>query len=108
MALKGKLEAIIYAAEEPVTLDQLTLLLKESVIQENGLTEMEPTVAQAEAKKSHLITVVLARLGFQVARVVPPLGFEVGMGEVVRRKGKLSSRHSEPVGEAGYDQPAAN
>src|SRR3954465_14900372 len=50
MALKGKLEAIIYAAEEPVTLDQLTLLLKESVIQENALTEMEPAAAQAEAK----------------------------------------------------------
>src|SRR3954463_7633200 len=50
MALKGKLEAIIYAAEEPVTLDQLTLLLKESVIQENGLAEMAPAAAQAEAK----------------------------------------------------------
>lgn len=50
MALKGKLEAIIYAAEEPVTLDQLTLLLKESVITENGLTELEPAAAQAEAK----------------------------------------------------------
>ncbi|HWR15542.1 MAG TPA: SMC-Scp complex subunit ScpB [Terriglobales bacterium] len=50
MALKGKLEAIIYAAEDPVTLDQLTLLLKESVIQENGLTDMEPAAAQAEAK----------------------------------------------------------
>jgi segregation and condensation protein B len=50
MALKGKLEAIIYAAEEPVTLDQLTLLLKESVITENGLTELEPAAAQAEAR----------------------------------------------------------
>ena len=50
MALKGKLEAIIYAAEEPVTLDQLTLLLKESVINEGGLTEMEPAAAQTEAK----------------------------------------------------------
>ncbi len=50
MALKGKLEAIIYAAEEPVTLDQLTLLLKESVIQENGLAELEPAAAQTEAK----------------------------------------------------------
>lgn len=50
MAIKGKLEAIIYAAEEPVTLDQLTLLLKEPVIQENGLTDMEPAAAQAEAK----------------------------------------------------------
>ncbi|HET9695569.1 MAG TPA: SMC-Scp complex subunit ScpB [Terriglobales bacterium] len=50
MALKGRLEAIIYAAEEPVTLDQLTLLLKESVIQENGLTDREPVAAQSEAK----------------------------------------------------------
>lgn len=50
MALKGRLEAIIYAAEEPVTLDQLTLLLKESVIQENGLTDREPAAAQNEAK----------------------------------------------------------
>jgi segregation and condensation protein B len=50
MALKGRLEAIIYAAEEPVTLDQLTLLMKESVIQEGGLTELEPAAAQAEAK----------------------------------------------------------
>jgi segregation and condensation protein B len=50
MALKGKLEAIIYAAEEPVTLDQLTLLLKESVINEGGLMELEPAAAQTEAK----------------------------------------------------------
>lgn len=50
MALKGRLEAIIYAAEEPVTLDQLTLLLKESVIQDNGLTDREPAAAQGEAK----------------------------------------------------------
>lgn len=50
MALKGRLEAIIYAAEEPVTLDQLTLLMKESVINEGGLTEMEPAAAQTEAK----------------------------------------------------------
>jgi segregation and condensation protein B len=50
MALKGKLEAIIYAAEEPVTLDQLTLLLKESVISEAGLTDLEPSAAQTEAK----------------------------------------------------------
>src|SRR5512141_19527 len=50
MALKGRLEAIIYAAEEPVTIDQLTLLLKESVINEGGLTDLEPATAQTEAK----------------------------------------------------------
>jgi segregation and condensation protein B len=50
MSLKGQLEAIIYAAEEPVTIDQLTLLLKESVINDEGLTDLEPAAAQAEAK----------------------------------------------------------
>jgi segregation and condensation protein B len=50
LSLKGKLEAIIYAAEEPVTIDQLTLLLKESVVNDDGLTGLEPAAAQSEAK----------------------------------------------------------
>jgi segregation and condensation protein B len=41
MSLQGKIEAIIYAAEEPVTLEQLAILLKRDV-----LTELE---AQASA-----------------------------------------------------------
>jgi segregation and condensation protein B len=36
MSLKAKLEAIIYAAETPVTLDQLIELVKESVINEGA------------------------------------------------------------------------
>jgi segregation and condensation protein B len=36
MSLKAKLEAIIYAAETPVTLDQLIELVKESVISEGA------------------------------------------------------------------------
>jgi len=50
MSLKGKLEAIIYAAEEPVTIDQLTLLLKESVINDDNLASLEPATAQTEVK----------------------------------------------------------
>ena len=51
MSLKGQLEAIIYAAEDPVTIDQLTLLLKESVIADDTtLTALEPSAAQTEAK----------------------------------------------------------
>ena len=49
MSLKAKLEAIIYAAETPVTLDQLIELVKESVISEgagNG-TEVKPRVRLA-------------------------------------------------------------
>jgi len=36
MSLKAKLEAIVYAAEAPVTLDQMVQLVKDSVIAENG------------------------------------------------------------------------
>jgi segregation and condensation protein B len=40
MSLKAKLEAIIYAAETPITLDQIVALLQDSVIAE-GATEEE-------------------------------------------------------------------
>src|ERR1700687_1706117 len=40
MSLKAKLEAIIYAAETPITLDQIADLLNDSVIEE-GATEEE-------------------------------------------------------------------
>ena len=52
MGIKGKLEAVIYAAEEPVTLDQLMLLLKDSIASEGGLNVegAEPAAVQGEVK----------------------------------------------------------
>ena len=49
MSLKAKLEAIIYAAENPVTLDQLIELVKESVISEGAAdgTEVKSRVRLA-------------------------------------------------------------
>ena len=41
MSLKAKLEAIIYAAEMPVTLDNIVQLVKESVIAEGAADETE-------------------------------------------------------------------
>jgi segregation and condensation protein B len=41
MSLKAKLEAIIYAAETPITLDQLVQLAKESVINSGAADEAE-------------------------------------------------------------------
>ncbi len=38
MSLKGKLEAIIYAAEEPVTVDQMAVLLRHDVLAELAAT----------------------------------------------------------------------
>ncbi len=46
MGLKGKLEALIYAAEEPITLEQLAFLMKEPVLQE---LSVEQQSAAAEA-----------------------------------------------------------
>ena len=41
MSLKAQLEAIIYAAETPITLEQMTQLVKESVIAEGAADEAE-------------------------------------------------------------------
>src|SRR5215472_11729526 len=41
MSLKAQLEAIIYAAETPITLDQITALVKDSVAAEGVSEEAE-------------------------------------------------------------------
>src|SRR6202047_1072580 len=41
MSLKAELEAIIYAAETPITLEQMTQLVKETVIAEGAADEAE-------------------------------------------------------------------
>ncbi len=52
MSLKSKIEAIIYAAEEPVTLEQMSLVLKDEVAAEAGLSpDAEPAAVQAEGKR---------------------------------------------------------
>ncbi|HMK30610.1 MAG TPA: SMC-Scp complex subunit ScpB [Terriglobales bacterium] len=53
MSLKGKLEAIIYAAEEPVSLDQLATVLQQEVIAEQNLAS-EADASTLSAVKSRL------------------------------------------------------
>jgi segregation and condensation protein B len=50
MSLKAQIEAIIYAADEPVTLDQLVILLKNDIIaiEQQGSVPPEPEVAANE------------------------------------------------------------
>jgi segregation and condensation protein B len=48
MSLKAKLEAIVYAAETPVTVDQIVHLVKDSVIAEGG--QENGPIADAEVK----------------------------------------------------------
>ena len=53
MAIKGQIEAIIYAAEEPVTVEQIALVLKDSVIAEHVLADagLEGSALDVEIKK---------------------------------------------------------
>src|ERR1041385_9180199 len=52
MAIKAQIEAIIYAAEEPVTLEQVTGVLKDAVLAEGGIAEdLSPKDHDAEIKK---------------------------------------------------------
>jgi segregation and condensation protein B len=52
MALKGQIEAIIYAAEEPVTLEQIALVLKDATVAEYSLADaaLEGGALDAEVK----------------------------------------------------------
>jgi segregation and condensation protein B len=58
MSLKGKLEAIIYAAEEPITVDQLAALLKTDVLAElasesaNAAVRAEDERAESESAEA--------------------------------------------------------
>ncbi len=52
MPLKPQIEAIIYAAEEPVTIEQIALVLRDAVIAENSLdSAQEKSALDAEVKK---------------------------------------------------------
>jgi len=52
MALKAQIEAIIYAAEEPVTIEQMAVVLKDAVLAEGGFEEgLDGKALDAEIKK---------------------------------------------------------
>jgi segregation and condensation protein B len=69
MSLKAKLEAIIYAAEMPITLDQLIQLAKESVIN-NGATDEAEVRSQVRAALEELIAgYATAEHGIEIRQV---------------------------------------
>ena len=49
MGLKAKIEAIIYAAEEPITLEQISLLVKDIVLAEEASRRHSRFHAESEA-----------------------------------------------------------
>jgi len=56
MSLKAKLEAIIYAAETPITLDQLVQLTKESGLSEVGKEAQDDAKSRVRAAVQELIS----------------------------------------------------
>src|SRR5258708_8248010 len=48
MSIKAKLEALVYAAEEPITLDQMAALLKDDLLALKDLPAAEPHPEQAD------------------------------------------------------------
>jgi segregation and condensation protein B len=48
MSLKAKVEAMIYAAEEPITLEQLSVLLKDTVLAELAAARENAAIEQAD------------------------------------------------------------
>jgi segregation and condensation protein B len=63
MSLKAKVEAVIYAAEEPITLEQLSVLLKDAVLaelaaaRENAAMEQDSLAAESGERSHHLYAV---------------------------------------------------
>jgi segregation and condensation protein B len=55
MSLKAKLEAIVYAAENPVTLDQIVQVVKESIVSENGPVDDAEVKSRVRAALDELI-----------------------------------------------------
>ncbi len=58
MAIKPQIEAIIYAAEEPVTIEQMAVVLKDAVLAEGGFEEgLDQKALDGEIKKRIKTTV---------------------------------------------------
>src|SRR5690349_22492066 len=60
-------------------------------------------IAQAEAKKSDLVTVAFATFAFEMSGVVPPFGFEVWMRVMILGKSDLAAGQSQLVLKSGTE-----
>jgi segregation and condensation protein B len=69
MSLKAKLEAIIYAAETPITLDQLIQLAKESVLNNGAASEAEVRSQVRAALEELIAGYATAEHGIEIRQV---------------------------------------
>jgi segregation and condensation protein B len=106
MGLKGKIEAIIYAAEEPVSLEQIALLVKEPALHE--LAEERARAEAAEADEAAALQSATA----DAAQALPPDDSAWNSGETTESSAdKLeqatTTQMAEPAA-VGSEQDADN
>src|SRR5215472_6977095 len=65
MSLKAKLEALIYAAEEPITPDQMAALLRDDLLALKNAAAQEPHGADQPADTLNGATMVASKRGQQ-------------------------------------------
>jgi segregation and condensation protein B len=116
MSLKAKLEAVIYAAEEPVTLNQLAALFADEALewraeQESAAAEVKASAPASAAEPHSLLTEAFDYLEFeQGSEVVTPLdegpqpGVESGP-ESVEIAAPEAAIDAVAQAEAGADAP---
>lgn len=93
MSLKAKLEAVIYAAEEPVTLAQLAMLFSNEALEWKA--EQESARAAEEARNAEAAAGENAELPLELAE------------EPVSAAHELPGAGEEPLNEAAAETPAA-
>src|SRR3984893_16714654 len=69
MSLKAKLEAIVYAAETPITLDHIVQLVKESVIAEAAVDDAEVRSGVRAALEELIADYTAASHGIEIRQV---------------------------------------
>jgi segregation and condensation protein B len=69
MSLKAKLEAIIYAAEAPVTLEQILQLVRESVLSEGAVDETEVKSRVRMALEELMVDYSVSQHGIEIRQV---------------------------------------
>jgi len=94
MSLKAKLEAVIYAAEEPVTLAQLALLFTEEALAWKAEQEADANTTAADAEASQPSAPVNAEFAYPEAESEQP-----------DETAEISEFESESTGEAPPEQP---
>lgn len=99
MSIKAQLEALIYAAEEPITLDQMATLLKADLLALKDLPSSEPT-PHPEHAEDHLGAVENGATETSAASA----GAEISGGEA-KAKGKNIKEKSERAELRGLLKP---